>query len=75
VLERGHEQVAVTPADGRLSEIVEMPHESPWPPLLALSLGLVFTCLVIEKFAVAGLVSILCALCLLGWHSREPQEQ
>jgi cytochrome c oxidase subunit 1/cytochrome c oxidase subunit I+III len=74
VLDRGHEQVAVTAADGRLSEIVEMPHESPWPPLLALSLGLVFAALVIEKFAVAGLLLILSALCLLGWHSREPQE-
>jgi hypothetical protein len=60
--------------DGVFSEIVEMPHDSPWPPLLALSLGLVFTCLVLEKFAVAGLVSILCALVLLGWHSKEPQE-
>ena len=75
VLEEGHEQVAVTPADAVLSEIVEMPHDSPWPPLLALSLGLVFTCLLLEKFAVAGLVSILCALVLLGWHSQEPQEQ
>jgi cytochrome c oxidase subunit 1/cytochrome c oxidase subunit I+III len=74
VLDRGHEQVAVTPADGRLSEIVGMPHESPWPPLLALSLGLVFASLVIEKFAVAGLLLILSALCLLGWHSQEPQE-
>jgi cytochrome c oxidase subunit I+III len=75
VLERGHEQVAVTPTDGHLSEIVQMPHDSPWPPLLALSLGLVMACLVIEKFAVAGLLMILCVLVLLGWHSQEPQEQ
>jgi cytochrome c oxidase subunit 1/cytochrome c oxidase subunit I+III len=74
VLEEGHEQVAVTPVDAVLSEVVEMPHESPWPPLLALTLGLVFTCLVLEKFALAGLVSITCALVLLGWHSQEPQE-
>jgi cytochrome c oxidase subunit I len=75
VLEQGHEQTAVSPVDGVFDEIVEMPHDSPWPPLLALSLGLVFTCLVLEKFALAGLVSIACALVLLGWHSNEPQEQ
>ncbi|HZR94591.1 MAG TPA: cbb3-type cytochrome c oxidase subunit I [Gaiellaceae bacterium] len=74
VLEEGHEQVAVSPVDGVFSEIVQMPHDSPWPPLLALTLGLVFTCLVLEKFAAAGLVSITCALVLLGWHSQEPQE-
>jgi len=74
VLEQGHEQVEVTPADGWLSEIVEMPHSSPWPPLLALSLALVFTMLLIEKFEIAGIMGILCLLTLLGWHSTEPQE-
>ena len=34
---------------------------------------LVFTCLVIEKFAVAGLLVILCALSLLGQKlTRDP---
>ncbi|MBV8079155.1 MAG: cbb3-type cytochrome c oxidase subunit I, partial [Actinobacteria bacterium] len=74
VLEEGHEQVAVSEVDGVLSEIVEMPHDSPWPPLLALTMGLVFTCLVLEKFALAGLVLISCALVLVGWHAKEPQE-
>ena len=75
VLEQGHEQVESAPVDGELAEVVEMPHGSPWPPLLALSLALVFTCLVIQKFTVAALVSTLCVLTLLGWHSTEPQER
>jgi len=75
VLEQGHEQVASSPVDGRFAEIVKMPHESPWPPLLAASLGLVFTMLVLGKFGVAGIMAILCVLTLLGWHSAEPQEQ
>jgi cytochrome c oxidase subunit 1/cytochrome c oxidase subunit I+III len=74
VLERGHEQPAVSPVDARFAEIVQMPHGSPWPPLLALALSLVFTMLVIGKFGVAGVMAILCLLVLLGWHSREPHE-
>jgi cytochrome c oxidase subunit I+III len=74
VLEQGHEQPAVTPVDGRFSEIVEMPHESPWPLVLALTLSLVFVMLVIEKYGVAAIMGVLCLLALLGWHSKEPQE-
>jgi cytochrome c oxidase subunit I+III len=73
-LDRGHEQPAVGPADGRFTEIVEMPHESPWPVLLALALSLVFVMLVIERFEVAGIMGVLCILALLGWHWKEPQE-
>ncbi len=74
VLTSGHEQPATSPADGIFSEIVEMPHESPWPVLLALSLSLVFIMLLIHKFGVAGIMGILCVLVLFGWHSKEPQE-
>jgi cytochrome c oxidase subunit I+III len=74
VLEQGHEQPAVTPVDGHFAEIVEMPHDSPWPVVLAVSLSLVFTMLLIEKYAIAGLMGILCLLTLLAWHWKEPQE-
>jgi cytochrome c oxidase subunit 1/cytochrome c oxidase subunit I+III len=74
VLEEGHEQPAVSPVDGRFAEIVEMPHDSPWPPVLALCLALVFTMLVIEKYVVAGIMGILCLLTLAAWHWKEPQE-
>jgi cytochrome c oxidase subunit I+III len=75
VLDRGHEQPEVTPVDGRLAEIAEMPHESPWPPILALALGLVFTMLLIGRYGIAGIMGIVCVLALVGWHSQEPQEE
>jgi heme/copper-type cytochrome/quinol oxidase subunit 1 len=74
VLEQGHEQPAVTPVDARFDEVVEMPHESPWPIVLAFTLSLVFVMLLIHRYGVAGIMGILCLLALLGWHSKEPQE-
>jgi cytochrome c oxidase subunit I+III len=74
VLDKGHQQVESQGVDGLISEIVEMPHESPWPPLLALSLAGVFSMLVLEKFEIAGIFGILALLMLVGWHSKEPEE-
>ncbi len=74
VLDHGHEQPEITPVDGWFSEVVQLPHESPWPPVLALALALVFLMLVIGRYEVAGLMGILCLLALVGWHSQEPQE-
>jgi cytochrome c oxidase subunit 1/cytochrome c oxidase subunit I+III len=74
VLDEGHLQPAVTPVDGHFAEIVEMPHDSAWPPLLALALAFTFTMLVIQRYGAAGIGGILCLLVLLGWHSREPEE-
>jgi cytochrome c oxidase subunit 1/cytochrome c oxidase subunit I+III len=75
VLERGNEQPAVTPVDGRFAEIVQMPHESPWPPVLALALALVFIMLLIGRYGVAGIMGVVCLLVLVAWHAQEPQEQ
>src|SRR6266550_1270616 len=74
VLEQGHEQPVSSPVDGWLAEIVEMPHGSPWPILLALAMSIVFVLLLLHLwvgvcFALAGIV-----LALLGWHGEEPQE-
>jgi cytochrome c oxidase subunit 1/cytochrome c oxidase subunit I+III len=74
VLEAGHEQPVSTTIDGNFSEVIEMPHSSPWPLVLAVCLSLVFTMLVIEKFVVAGIMGVLCLLTLVAWHSKEPQE-
>jgi cytochrome c oxidase subunit I+III len=74
VLEQGHEQPAVTPVDARFSEVVDMPHDSPWPIVLAFTLSLVFVMLVIQKYGAAGIMGILCLLALVGWHWQEPQE-
>jgi cytochrome c oxidase subunit I+III len=71
----GHQQQSVRPVDAQLAEIVDLPHDSPWPPVLALTLSLVFVALVLEKYGVAGILGVLCLLTLLGWHGKEPQEQ
>ena len=49
-----------------------MPHESPWPVLLAVAVSLVFVMLLVHQYAAAGVMAVLCALALLGWHSDEP---
>jgi cytochrome c oxidase subunit 1/cytochrome c oxidase subunit I+III len=74
VLEQGHEQPVSSPVDGWWAEIVEMPHDSPWPILLALAMSICFVLLLLHLwmgfcFALGGIV-----LVLLGWHGEEPQE-
>jgi cytochrome c oxidase subunit I+III len=74
VLDEGHEQVVSTPIDGEPDEVVRMPHESPWPILLALCLSAMCAVLTVEKFTVAAVLGVLLLLTLVGWHSKEPQE-
>jgi cytochrome c oxidase subunit I len=74
VLGEGHEQPVSTTVDGRFAEIIEMPHASPWPPVLALALALVFGALVLNKYGLAGIFAVGCVLALLAWHWQEPQE-
>ena len=75
MLERGHEQPEVTPVDGRLARVAHMPHESPWPAVLALALALLFTMLLIDRWGTAGIMGIVCLLALVGWHMQEPEEE
>jgi heme/copper-type cytochrome/quinol oxidase subunit 1 len=75
VLDVGHQQPVTTFADGDLAEIAQMPHESPWPVLLALGLTIVFAMLVIEKFLVAGIALALCTVVLAAWHWKEPEAE
>jgi cytochrome c oxidase subunit I+III len=74
VLDEGHEQVVSSFADGEPLEIVDMPHSSPWPILVALSAAGVFSVLVVEKFGVAAVFAVLLGLSLVGWHWQEPQD-
>ena len=74
VLQRGHQQPVSTTVDGRFAEVVEMPHESPWPIVLALCMSLAFTMLVVHQYVGAGIFVGLCGLALLAWHGKEPQE-
>jgi cytochrome c oxidase subunit I+III len=70
----GHKQPVSSVIDGWTTGIVDMPHGSPWPIVLALCLSLMFTLLVITKFLFAGIFLVLIAFTLLAWHSKEPQE-
>jgi len=74
VLDQGHEQPVSSPVDGWWTEIVQMPHDSPWPILLAGSMLLVFVCLLFHQWIVAGFMTLTVLFALLGWHGEEPQE-
>ena len=74
MLDDGHRQVETTPVDAELAGVLDLPHESPWPVLLALTLSFVFAALVVGHFGVAAVLGVLCLLALLGWHADEPEE-
>jgi cytochrome c oxidase subunit 1/cytochrome c oxidase subunit I+III len=74
VLDQGHEQPVTSPVDGWWTEIVEMPHDSPWPIVLAVSLSLVFAALLFHQWIVSGFLLLTVVFSLLGWHGTEPQE-
>jgi heme/copper-type cytochrome/quinol oxidase subunit 1 len=74
VLDQGHEQAVSSPVDGWWTEIVQMPHDSAWPILLAGSMLLVFVCLLFHQWIVAGFMTLTVVFSLLGWHGEEPQE-
>ena len=74
VLQEGHEQPATSPVDANFDEIVEMPHDSPWPALLGLSLRSSSAPSCSRSYGVAAILGIGCVLALFGWHSKEPQE-
>jgi cytochrome c oxidase subunit 1/cytochrome c oxidase subunit I+III len=75
VHDQGHQQPISALIDGWRVGIADMPHSSPWPILTAFVLCMMATVLVVEKFVVAGFLAIVLLLTLLGWHSKEPQEQ
>jgi cytochrome c oxidase subunit 1/cytochrome c oxidase subunit I+III len=73
-LEQGHETPASTVVDAEWDEILDMPSESPWPILLALSLSGIFAFLLIRQWIPAA-IFVLVSLAVLGaWHGKEPQE-
>jgi cytochrome c oxidase subunit I+III len=69
----GHEQHVSSLVDGWTADIVEMPHSSPWPIVLAVCLSLMFTLLVVQKYMFAAIFLALVGLVLVAWHSKDPQ--
>jgi cytochrome c oxidase subunit I+III len=74
VLERGHETPASTVVDAEWDEIVEMPSSSPWPPVLALSLAVIFVFLLLRQWIPAAVFVVVSLAILAAWHDKEPQE-
>jgi len=72
VLDEGHQQPISTAVDACFDEVIDMPHASPWPPVLALFLALLFGSLVLDEFGTAGICAALCALTLVAWHWKAP---
>ncbi len=75
VLAEGHETTVSTINDARLDEVVDMPPESPWPILVALTVTVSFVFFLLSHFT-TGVVCLLgTALVLMAWHSHEPEEE
>jgi cytochrome c oxidase subunit 1/cytochrome c oxidase subunit I+III len=74
ILDAGHETPATTVVDGELDEILDMPSDSPWPPLLALALALVFVFLLTGHWVTAVVFAGAAAAVLAAWHWKEPAE-
>jgi cytochrome c oxidase subunit I+III len=74
VLDEGHETPATSVNDAQLTEILEMPPESPWPIALALTVTIAAFFLLTEHYATAAFFLTLTVLTLAGWHTQEPEE-
>ena len=74
VLDEAHETPATTVNDAQLSEILEMPPESPWPIVLALAVTIASFFLLTSHYATATFFLALAVLTLAGWHVQEPLE-
>jgi cytochrome c oxidase subunit I+III len=74
VLDGGHETPATTVNDAELTEILDMPPESPWPIVLAIALTIAAFFVLTSHYATAGFFLALAALTLAGWHAQEPVE-
>jgi hypothetical protein len=73
VLPEGHETLESTVRDAYLSEVVELPHESGWPPVVAALLAVMFGLALTSHFVAAGVFAGLAGLAALAWLWKEPE--
>jgi cytochrome c oxidase subunit 1/cytochrome c oxidase subunit I+III len=73
VLERGHETPASTAVDADWDEVLSMPSDSIWPPVLAVAMAGIFAFLLLKLWIVAGVFLVACLGVLALWHGKEPQ--
>jgi cytochrome c oxidase subunit 1/cytochrome c oxidase subunit I+III len=74
VLADGHETPVTTVNDAQLDHVAEMPAESPWPILLALSVTVSFVFFLLSHNTAGVTFLLVTALVLLAWHSNEPED-
>jgi cytochrome c oxidase subunit I+III len=70
----GHRTIGSTVLDADLDQALEMPHDSPWPIVVALCTTGLFFMLVFGHLATAAFFGLLVLLALAAWHSHEPGE-
>nr|MBA2272680.1 cytochrome ubiquinol oxidase subunit I [Actinomycetota bacterium] len=63
----GHETLATSLLDAQPQAVLEMPHESPWPVLLAAALAVMFYGILLDAYALAALGALGGAGGLIGW--------
>jgi len=77
LLADGHQTLATTLLEGEAEEELHMPSGSIWPFVLAVSLSVVFTGLLLDLHGLAIFGCVLVAGAIAGWHKpqRELQDQ
>ncbi|MGI8509427.1 MAG: cytochrome c oxidase subunit 3, partial [Gemmatimonadaceae bacterium] len=69
VLDNGRETFGTSPLDGEPAVVMEMPDDSPWPFLLALSLTVTAFALLIPSNALAVAAIVGAVVSVIGWFS------
>ncbi|HET9163444.1 MAG TPA: cytochrome c oxidase subunit I [Solirubrobacterales bacterium] len=73
-LEGGHETPASTAVDAEWDEILEMPSNSAWPPLVALAMTGVFAMVLLQQWVGAAIFVAILLATVGGFHLKEPEE-
>jgi cytochrome c oxidase subunit 1/cytochrome c oxidase subunit I+III len=73
VLDQGHETPATTVLDADFDEVLEMPPETAWPFVLALSLAAVFALTLTSHYLSAVIFVGVALLVVALWHATEPE--
>jgi cytochrome c oxidase subunit 1/cytochrome c oxidase subunit I+III len=74
VLDAGHETPATTVLDADFDEVLEMPPETAWPFVLALSLAAVFALTLTSHYLTAAIFVGVALAVVAVWHLTEPEQ-
>jgi hypothetical protein len=71
----GHETLATSVVDGDPQAVLEMPHASPWPILLAGALLVTFYAVLLDSYPLATAAGVACVVCMAGWFWPKGETQ